>query len=155
MLCLHMTWMTTKYFFSRKIFDTQNGQTRSKFCQNPEMAKIWPFVTKIWPFFGQNWQLRRFLAFNSQRPLWIFLIFGMEVVLMVFFKRIISFMSGKFKDVQNLAIFDQILAFLWVFSLYLPKIVADLSSFLTSLNFDSFRRTNHTVSCLTLVFRLK
>ena len=71
-------------------------------------------------------------------PLWIFLIFGMEVVLMVFFEKIIFCMPGKFKDVQNLAIFDQIWALLWVFSLYLPKIIADFSSFFNFFEFWLF-----------------
>ena len=69
-----------------------------------------------------------FLTFNFQTPLWIFVIFGLEVVLMVFFEKIIFCMPGKFKDIQNLAIFDQISALLWVFSFYLSKFFADLSS---------------------------
>ena len=73
---------------------------------------------------------------------------------MVFIEKIVFCMPGKFKDVQNLAIFDQISALLLAFSLYPPKIVANLSSFLTSLNFDTFRGTNHTVSCLMVVLCL-
>ena len=47
--------------------------------ENSEMAKNWPFVAKIWPFV---------LAFNLQTPLRIFLIFGMEVLLMLLFQKI-------------------------------------------------------------------
>ena len=60
---------------------------------------FWPTKTlkaKIWPFFGQNWQFWEFLTYNFQTPLWIFLIFGMEVVLMVLFEKIILYMPGKF-----------------------------------------------------------
>ena len=35
---------------------------------------------KIWPFFGQNWQFWEFLTYNFQMTLWIFLIFGMELL---------------------------------------------------------------------------
>ena len=49
--------------------------------ENSDMAKFWPFKTKIWPFFGQNLQFWKFLTYNFQTPLRIFLIFGMEVFL--------------------------------------------------------------------------
>ena len=64
--------------------------------ENSDMAKFWPFKTKIWPFFGQNWQFWEFLTYNFQTPLWIFLIFGMEVVLMMFFEKFILYIPGKF-----------------------------------------------------------
>ena len=53
--------------------------------KNSEMAKIWPFVAKIWPFFGQNWL---FWVFWPITQLWIFLIFGLELLW-------ISTLSGK------------------------------------------------------------
>ena len=72
--------------------------------------------TKIWPFFGQNWLFWEFLTYNFQTQLWIFLIFGMELLwiltlsgepiilclvgmettLMVSFDKIIVYMPGKF-----------------------------------------------------------
>ena len=51
---------------------------------------IWRNLVHLRPFFGQNWQFWEFLTYNFQTLLWIFLIFGMEVVLMVFFEKIIS-----------------------------------------------------------------
>ena len=64
------------------------------------MAKIWPFVAKIWPLFGQNWPFWRFSASIFQMPLWIFLIFGMKV-LMVLFEKIILYMPEKFLIGRN------------------------------------------------------
>ena len=65
-------------------------------------------ILAIWrPKFGhfvQNWEFREFLTYNFQTPLWIFLIFGMEVVLMVLFEKIILFMPGKFWYGKILAI---------------------------------------------------
>ena len=60
--------------------------------ENYDMVKFLPFKTKIRPFFGQNWQFWEFLTYNFQTPPWIFLIFGMEFVLMVFFEKIILYM---------------------------------------------------------------
>ena len=56
-----------------KIWDRQN------------LAIFWPKLT-VW----------RFLAFNFQTPLWIFLIFGMKVALVVVFEKIILYMLEKF-----------------------------------------------------------
>ena len=64
--------------------------------ENSDMKEFLPFKTKIWPFFGENWQFWEFLTYNFQTPLWIFLIFGMEGVLMVLFEKIIHYMPGKF-----------------------------------------------------------
>ena len=72
--------------------------------ENSDMAKFWPFKTKIRPFFGQNWQFWEFLTFNFQTRLWIFLMFGMEVVLMVLFEKIILYIPGKFWYGKILAI---------------------------------------------------
>ena len=74
-----------------------------KIRENSEMAKIWPF-------FGQNWQFWKFLTYNFQTRLWIFLIYGTEVVLVVFFEEIILYMPGKFWFGETLAILDQNLA---------------------------------------------
>ena len=52
--------------------------------ENSDMAEFWPFKTKIWHF-CQNLQIWEFLTYNFQMPRWLFLIFGMEVVLIVFF----------------------------------------------------------------------
>ena len=57
---------------------------------------IWRNLVLLRPFFGQNWQFWEFLTYNFQNPLWIFLFFGMEVVLMVLFEKIILYMPGKF-----------------------------------------------------------
>ena len=51
---------------------------------------------KFGHFFGQNCQFWEFLTYNYQTRLWIFLIYGMEVVLVVFFEEIILYMPGKF-----------------------------------------------------------
>ena len=59
--------------------------------ENSDMAKFGPFKA----IFGQNWQFLEFLTYNFQTQLWIFLIFGMEVVLMVLFQNIIIYMLGK------------------------------------------------------------
>ena len=64
------------------------------------MAKFGPFKA----IFGQNWQFWEFLAYNFQTPLRIFLIFGMEVFLMLFFVKIILYMPVKFWYGKILAI---------------------------------------------------
>ena len=48
--------------------------------ESSDMAKFWPYKRKIWPVFGQNWLFWEFLTYNFQIPLWIFLIFGMELL---------------------------------------------------------------------------
>ena len=81
------------------------------------MAKILPFVAKILPFLGQNWQFWSFLAINFQTPL----IFGMEVILMVLFEKIIFYMPGKFWYGEFLAMEYQNFVHLkpvWEFSAY-------------------------------------
>ena len=92
-----------------------------------DLARFWPFKTKIWPFFCKNWLYWEFLTYNFQTQLWIFLVFGMELLwiltlsgepiilflvgiettLVVLFEKIIVYMPGKFWDGQNLAIFGQ------------------------------------------------
>ena len=72
--------------------------------ENSDFTTFWLFKTKILPFFGQNWQFWEFLTYNFQTPPWIFLIFGMEVVLMVLFEKIILYMPGKFWFGENFAI---------------------------------------------------
>ena len=68
-LGLHTTLNDIKKNFGRKNFLT------------PKMAKNGQNLA----IFGQNSRFWVFLAYNFQTPLWIFLIFGMEVVPMVFF----------------------------------------------------------------------
>ena len=65
---------------------------RSKNFLTPKMAKNGQNLA----IFGQNSHFWVFLAYIFQTPLWIFLIFGMEVVLMVLFEKIILYMPGKF-----------------------------------------------------------
>ena len=60
--------------------------------------------------FDQNWQFWEFLTYNFQTLLWNFLIFGMKVVLKLFFEKIILYMPRKFWDGQKLAICGQKLA---------------------------------------------
>ena len=73
-------------YMPEKFWDGQNlaicGQSWTIFGQNLAI-------------FGQNWQFWGFLAYNFQPLLWIFLIFGMEVVHMVFFEKIILYNAGK------------------------------------------------------------
>ena len=52
----------------------------SIYLENSDLAKLWPFKTKIWPFFGKNWLFWEFLTYSFQTQLWIFLIFGMELL---------------------------------------------------------------------------
>ena len=112
---------------------------------------IWQNLVHLRPFFGQNRQFWEFLTYNFQTPQWIFILFGMEVVLMVFFEKSYSD-AWEIQYVQNLIIFYQISALLWVFSLYLPKIVADLSAF---FNFFEFRLFPGNQSyCVLLVWIL-
>ena len=51
------------------------------------MLKFWVFKTKILPFFAKIDSFENFFTYNFQTPLWIFLSFGMEAVLMVFFEK--------------------------------------------------------------------
>ena len=64
------------------------------------MAEFGPFKA----IFGQNWQFWEFLSYNFQTRLWIFLIYGMDVVFVVFFEEIILYMPGKFWFGETLAI---------------------------------------------------
>ena len=82
-------------------------KSRCMVRENSEMAKIWPFLAKIWPFLAKKWQFWKFLVYNFQRLLWNFLIFGMKIVLKLFFEKIILYMPRKFWDDQNLAICGQ------------------------------------------------
>ena len=64
-----------------KLFLSSSLRKSYSIClENSDLAKLWPFKTKTWPFFGKNWLFWEFLTWNYQTPLWIFLIFGMEVV---------------------------------------------------------------------------
>ena len=111
-----LVWKLFLWSFLRKSY--------SICLENSDLAKFWSFKKKIWPFLGQNWQFSEFLTYNFQTPLWIFPIFGMEVVRMVFFEEIILYMPGKFwfgeilviQD-ENLAIFSPKLTVLRVFGL--------------------------------------
>ena len=119
-------------------------------CQeSSDTAKCWPFKMKICPVFLPKLTVLK--VFDLQLP-------NAAINLPNFWYgscsygvlwKMIFCMPWKFKDVQNLTIFDQISALLWVFSLHLPKTVADLLSFLNSLNFDSYQSY-----CVLLVSRL-
>ena len=93
--CVLLVWKLLLWSSLRKSY--------SVYRENSDMAKFWPFKTKIWPFFGQNTVMRLF-TYNFQAPPWIFLIFGMEVVLMVLFDKIILYMPWKFWYDKILAI---------------------------------------------------
>ena len=59
----------------------------------------WPKFGRLWPKFGHFWPkltVWEFFTYNFQTLLRIFLIFGMEVVLIVFFGKIILYMPGNF-----------------------------------------------------------
>ena len=56
------------------------------------MAKFGSFKAIFWPILT----VLRGLTYNFQTPLKIFLIFGMEIVLMVLFEKIILYIPGKF-----------------------------------------------------------
>ena len=91
--------------FGRKLLLRSSLRKSYSICrENSDMVECWPFKTKIWPFFCQNWQFWEFFTYNFQTPLWIFLIFGMEVVFMVLFEKIILYMPGKFWYGEMLAI---------------------------------------------------
>ena len=87
-LGLHTTSIDIKKIFGQKKILT------------PKMAKNGQNLV----IFDQNSRFWVFLAYNFQTPLWIFLIFGMEVVLMVLFEKIILYMPGKFWYGEFLAI---------------------------------------------------
>ena len=73
------------------VFLAYNFQTPLWIFLTPYVRKIlvWrnfgPFKVKIWPFLAKKWQFWEFLTCNIQTLLLILLIFGTEVVLMVFF----------------------------------------------------------------------
>ena len=128
--CFESFWLITfkrsyesSYFLVGKFFLCFSLWKSYSICrENSDMAEFWPFKTKIWPFFGENWLFWEFLTYNFQTQLWIFLVFGMEIVFMVFFEKIIPYMPGKFWYFrilvdQNLAIFWPILTILRVFGL--------------------------------------
>ena len=71
------------------------------------MAKFCPFKTKIRQFFCQNWQFWKFMTYTFQTPSWIFLNFGMEVVLMVFFEKSYSCWFDQIYD-QNWQFWESI-----------------------------------------------
>ena len=103
---------TTLVVFFEKIIVYMPG----KFWYGEFLVHSFVHLRPVWEFW----------AMTSQTPLWIFLIFVWMLFLWSSLKKIIFCMPGKFKDVQNLDIFDQILGYLWIFSLSLPKIVAVL-----------------------------
>ena len=57
------------------------------------MVKFGPFKAI---FLAKIDNFDSFFTYNFQTPLWIFLIFGMEVFLMVIIEKIILYMPGKF-----------------------------------------------------------
>ena len=67
-----------------------------------ENHSLYAGKTLIWRNFDHSshfWQkltVLRVLAYNFQTPLWILLSFGTEVVLLVFFEKIILYIPGKF-----------------------------------------------------------
>ena len=64
-----------------KLFLWSSLRKSNSIClENSDLAKLRPFKTKIWPFFGKNWLFWEFLTYNFQTQLWIFLIFGMELL---------------------------------------------------------------------------
>ena len=102
------------------------------------MANFCHFKTKSWPFFDQNWQFWEFLTYNFQTPLWIFLIFGIGIVLMLSLEKIILYMPEKFWYGEILALlrpkfghnglFWEFLTYnfqtqLWIFLIFGMKVV--------------------------------
>ena len=69
-----------------------------------QFCKVLAILNENLAIFGQNWQFWEFLAYNFHTPLRIFLIFGMEVVLMALFEKIILYIPGKFWYGEILAI---------------------------------------------------
>ena len=97
----------------------------SMYRDNANMVKIWPFLAKTLAFFAKIESLRVFI-FNFQMKLWVFLVFGIEVIHKVFFeKKLYSAYLENFKKCLQISLL--------------------LSNF---FEFDSFWGTNHTVSCL-------
>ena len=89
-------------FYMKIVIICFSSEKLYSICQeNSEMTKIWPFVAKILTKIDI---FKSFFTYNFQTPLWIFLIFGMEVVLMVLFEKIILYMPGKFWYGEILAI---------------------------------------------------
>ena len=77
----------------RKLFLRSSLTKSYSICQeNSGIAYFGPFKA----LFGPKLTILRDFDCNFQTPLWIFLIFGTEVVLMVFFEEIILYMPGKF-----------------------------------------------------------
>ena len=64
--------------------------------------------------FCKNWKFWRVLAFNYQTPLWIFLIFGMKVVLMAPFQKIILYLLEN-SDMARFGPFKAIFGQNWQF----------------------------------------
>ena len=111
-------------FLAQRLFWWSSLRKSYSICQeNSDMAKFWPFKTRILATLCQNWQFWKLLASSFQTPLWIFLIFGMEVVLMVFFEKIMLDLPGKFW-------YGKILAFLrpkfGIFESFWPNTAMDL-----------------------------
>ena len=67
---------------------------KSSFIRTQHVFLLFPPIA-LRSFFWQNWQFWGFFAYNFQTLLWIFLTFGMEVVLMVFFEKIILYTCLK------------------------------------------------------------
>ena len=77
-LGLHTTSIDTKNYFGRKNFLTP------KMAKNGQNLAIFAKLGIFWVF----------LAYIFQTPLLIFIIFGMETTLVVFFEKIIVYMPG-------------------------------------------------------------
>ena len=64
------------------------------------VAAIFMCFFLIWPP-PRDLSIARLLTYKFQTPLWIFLIFGMNVVFMVFFVEVILYMAWKFLIWRN------------------------------------------------------
>ena len=101
------------------------------------------FNTKIWPFSAKNWQFWEFLTCNIQTLLWIWLMFGTEVVVMFSCFYFSFSVSALFRGTNHtsscLCVYKTITA---LFSSTVPKWLLSIPSHLT----DSVPQTSHPVS---------
>ena len=82
------------YFFVWKLFLWSSLRKSYSICrENSDMAKFWPWNSENLVHLRP---ILEFWSYNFQMPLWIFLNFCMEVVVIVFFEKIILYMPGKF-----------------------------------------------------------
>ena len=92
-----------------------------------------------------------FWAYKFQTPLWIFLIFGMEAVLMVLFQKIILYMPGKFWLVK-FGPFKAIFGLNWLFWEFLTyNFQTPLWIFLIFGSPDVFRLRKEPINSLSYV----